>query len=142
MSNKVYLLDSNIVIKIWREYPDLFNDIKNHGRIDFKISHNVAGELSKKEFKNVDGVPVLTNKFIELLDHIISEDFCKIKGDYRPFYSIDGNKISRNDYELICICESNEKYILVTEDKKLFDSGKVLLGNSKIIGFDEFLNVI
>ncbi|WP_315120640.1 hypothetical protein [uncultured Clostridium sp.] len=140
MINKVYILDSNIIIKIWNECPEILEDMERAEGIDFKISHNVAGELSQKEFKDFNGVPVLTNKFIELLDHIISEDYCKIQDEYKLFYTIDGNKISRNDYELICICQNNENYILVTEDKRLFNSGRFLLGFSKIIGFNEFLD--
>lgn len=142
MGNKVYLLDSNIVIKMWRESPNCFEDIKKEGRFNFRISHNVAGELSKKEFKDFNGVPILTEKFIELLDYILSEDECKIVGGYKPFYSIDGNKISRNDYELICICQNNESYILVTEDKRLFHSAITILGPSKVLNYEEFIETI
>ncbi|MEW9096952.1 MAG: hypothetical protein AB2417_17890 [Clostridiaceae bacterium] len=141
MINKVYILDSNIIIKIWNEYPDILEDIEKADGIDFKISNNVAGELSQKEFKDFNGVPVLTNKFMKLLDHIIDENSYGLQCEIdKPFYSIEGNKISKNDYELICICQNNENYILVTEDKRLFNSGRFLLENSKIIGFNEFLD--
>ncbi|MBU5483804.1 hypothetical protein KQI86_05630 [Clostridium sp. MSJ-11] len=141
MINKVYILDSNIIIKIWNECPEILENIEKAEGIDFKISNNVAGELSQKEFKDFNGVPVLTNKFMKLLDHIIDENSYGLQCEIdKPFYSIEGNKISKNDYELICICQNNENYILVTEDKRLFNSGRFLLENSKIIGFNEFLD--
>ncbi|MCY6372225.1 hypothetical protein [Clostridium ganghwense] len=150
MVNKEYLLDTNIVIKIWNEYPDLFEAMEGNDEIDFKIYHHIAAELSIKEFREVNGVPVLTDKFLKLLGHIINEDavdfaeICKpnvcIKHDVnKHMYSINGNKLSRNDYNLICICENYKQYTLVTQDKKMVNSAKIILDHSRVLTFNEFL---
>ena len=151
MVNKEYLLDANIVIKIWNEYPNLFEAIEKNQQIDYGIYHHIAAELSIKEFKDINGVPVLSDKFLKLLGHIINEDavgtteICKanvsIKHDYNKLiYYINGNKLSRNDYNLICICENNKQYTLVTEDKKILNSGKLILHHSKVFTFNDFLS--
>ena len=150
MVNKEYLLDTNIVIKIWNEYPKLFETIEKNQEIDFGIYHHIAAELSIKEFREVNGVPVLSDKFLKLLDHIINEDvvgsteICKpnisIKHDpNKLIYYINGNKLSRNDYNLICICENNKQYTLVTEDKKILNSAKSILPHSRVLSFNDFL---
>lgn len=149
MENKKYLLDANIVIKIWNECSDVIKAMEDAEGIDFKISQHVAGELSAKEFKEFNGVPVLTNKFLKLLNHIIEENGFNIKGnlssnadiryDYKKnIYYINENKLSKNDYELICIC-NNKEYTLVTNDKKIQRSAKIILGNVSVLSFDEFI---
>ncbi|MCM1991784.1 hypothetical protein [Oceanirhabdus seepicola] len=151
MINKEYLLDTNIVIKIWNEYPQLFEDIEKNQEVDFGIYHHIAAELSIKEFRKVNGVPVLSDKFLKLLGHIINEEAVGTTEIYKPnisikhddnklIYYINGNKLSRNDYNLICICENNKQYILVTEDKKMFNSAKIILSASRVLCFNEFLS--
>ena len=150
MVNKEYLLDTNVVIKIWKEYPSSFKDIEKHESIDFKIYHHIAAELYIKEVREFDGAPVLTDKFIQLLNHIINEDEIKLSEIYKPnvsikydpnkhIYFINGNKLSRNDYNLICICENYKQYTLVTEDKKILNSSKIILDPSRVLTFNEFL---
>lgn len=150
MVNKEYLLDTNIIIKTWNEYPSLFEDIERSEGIDFKIYHHIAAELSIKEFREINGVPVLTDKFLKLLGHIINEDavssaeICKpnicIKHDAtKHIYTINGNKLSQNDYNLICICENYKQYTLVTEDKRMINSAKIILDPSRVLTFNEFL---
>ncbi|SFB02360.1 hypothetical protein [Clostridium frigidicarnis] len=150
MVNKEYLLDTNIVIKVWQQYPSLFQDIESQESIDFKIYHSIAKELYIKEVRQFHAVPVLTDKFIKLLDHIINEDEIKFSEIYKPnvsikydsnkqIYYINGNKLSTNDYKLICICENYKQYTLVTEDKKMLNSVKIILDPSRVLTFNEFL---
>lgn len=149
MIKKVYLLDTNIVIKIWREYPNLLDEIEKSEEADYKIHQDIAGELCKKEFKEINGTPILSDRFIRLLDHIINDEnnsstetntdnqFIK----YNPntsMYFVNGNKISVNDYSLIRICKKYRNYILVTEDRKMINSGKDILEPSKVLTFKEF----
>ncbi|WP_097028097.1 hypothetical protein [Clostridium peptidivorans] len=149
MENKKYLLDANIIIKIWNECSYIIKAIEDAEGVDFKISKHIAGELSTKEFKEFNGVPVLTNKFLKLLDHIIESNSCSIKEnlssnvdiryDYKKnIYYINENKLSKNDYELICIC-NNKEYTLVTDDKKIQRSAKIILGNDSVLSFYEFI---
>lgn len=149
MEDKEYLLDANIIIKLWKKCPQVIDAIKSTENIDFKVSKHIAGELSTKEFKEFNGVPVLTNKFLKLLDHIIEASSCNIKENLIPnvdirydykknIYYINENKLSKNDYELICICNNGE-YTLVTDDKKIQRGAKIILGNTSVLSFDEFI---
>lgn len=150
MVNKEYLLDANIIINIWKLCPELFEDIEKAEGIDFKISRHIAEELSIKEFTQYNGVPVLTDKFLGLLDHIIDVDITNfseayntnehVKHEYKKnIFIIDDNKISKNDFILIYACEKNEKYTLVTEDKRLFNSAKFILEPSRVLTFQQFI---
>ncbi len=146
---KEYLLDTNIVINIWNKYPKLFDSMESAKEIDFKISQDISIELSKKEFAKHNGIPVLTDKFLKLLNHIIDNEeseFENCKFNYpikhninKSIYYIDENKLSRTDFNLLCICKSHENYILVTEDKKILSSAKIILPPSKTLNFNEFI---
>ncbi|CAH2214115.1 PIN domain-containing protein [Tepidibacter aestuarii] len=150
MVDKEYLLDTNVVIKIWNEYPCLFQAIERHEGIDFKIYHHIAAELSIKESRQFNGVSVLTDRFIKLLGHIINEDVVRLAQIHKPnicikydsnkhIYSINANKLSINDYSLIRICENHKQYTLVTQDKKIINSAKIILDPSRVLTFNEFL---
>lgn len=152
MPIKQYLLDANIVIKLWNEYPKLLEYMEVSQKIDFKISKDISIELSKKEFAKHNGVPILTDKFLKLLNHIIENEVSDLN-DYnfninikhtanKNIYYVDDNKLSKSDFNLICICKTNEQYTLVTEDKKLLNSAKLLLNSSKVLTFDEFIEEI
>jgi len=148
---KEYLLDTNIVIKVWNKYPTLLDTIENIEYIDFKISEDIAGELSVKEYAKFNEDFVLSTKFLKLLGHIIKNigpncteeslqnDYIKYEQD-KNIYFVNGNKISINDYSLINICENNKNYILVTDDKKLIRSAKIILNSERILNFQEFLD--
>jgi len=148
---KEYLLDTNIIIKVWNKYPTLLDTIESIKLIDFKISEDIAGELSIKEYVKFNENFVLSNKFLKLLGHIIKSDEYSSNEEYlaREFikyeqnknvYLVNGDKISINDYSLIDICEKNENYILVTDDKKLIRSAKTILNSSRALSFQEFLD--
>ena len=148
---KEYLLDTNIVIKVWNKYPTLLDVMENIKSIDFKISEDIAGELSVKEYVKFNENFVLSNKFLKLLGHIITNNepssaeeclglnFIKYEQN-KNIYLVNGDKISINDYSLIDICEKNKNYILVSDDKKLIRSAKIILGSSRSLSFQEFLD--
>ena len=148
---KEYLLDTNIVIKMWNKYPALLDTIENIKSVDFKISEDIAGELSVKEYVKFNEDFVLSNKFLKLLGHIIpndetsftdgciTSDFIKYEKN-KNIFLVNGDKISVNDYSLIDICKNNKDYILVTDDKKLIRSAKIILDSSRALTFPEFLN--
>lgn len=141
--SKKYLLDANIVIKIWNEYPQLLNVIEDTDDIDYKIPQNIAGELSIKEFKDINGIPVLTDRFLKLLGHIIDNDGSALSKDYeKNMYISNANKISVNDYSLIQICENNKEYILVTEDKRILQNAMNILEPYRVLNFNEFIENI
>ena len=148
---KEYLLDTNIVIKVWNKYPTLLDTIENIETIDFKISEDIAGELSVKEYIEFNEDFVLSNKFLKLLGHIItnkdpilkqdqmSSDFIKYEQN-KNIYLSNGDKISINDFSLIDICEKNKEYILVTDDKKIIRSARTILDSSRVLNFQQFLD--
>ncbi|MGH4051306.1 MAG: hypothetical protein ACREVX_08125 [Clostridium sp.] len=148
---KEYLLDTNIIIKVWNKYPTLLDTIESIKFIDFKISEDIAGELSVKEYVKFNENFVLSNKFLKLLGHIITNDEPSSTQEYlgrefikyeqnKNIYLTHGDKISINDYSLIDICEKNDNYILVTDDKKLIRSAKIILNSSRALSFQEFLD--
>ncbi len=148
---KEYLLDTNIVIHVWNKYPTLLDTIENIEWVDFKISEDIAGELSVKEYAKFNEDFVLSNKFLKLLGHIITNNSLNFTGDSidsnpikyeknKNIYFVNGVKISINDYSLINICEKNKDYTLVTEDKKMLSTAKIILDSSRVLNFQQFLN--
>lgn len=150
MEVKEYLLDSNIVIRLWERYPELLDKIDAAEGIDYKISRNIAGELSVKEYRALDGVPVLSEKFLKLINHIIEvdtyiseqehENIDIIKRDPRKnIYYVNENKLSSNDFKLLALCKRYNNYILVTEDKKIYNSAILILGQSRVLNLEDFI---
>ncbi len=150
MMRKEYLLDTNIVIKVWNKYPTLLDTIENIEYIDFKISEDIAGELSVKEYVKFNKDFVLSNKFLKLLTHIITDkgpsstegrmasDFIKYEQN-KKIYFANGDKVSINDYSLIDICQNNKSYILVSDDKKIIRNARTILDYSRVLNFEEFI---
>lgn len=151
MPDREYLLDANIVIKLWKRHPNLLDKIDEVKGINYKITKNIAGELSTKEYRDYNGVPILTDKFMRLLDHIIEieesifqtglgeEAVVKYDANKKIYY-INDNKLSVNDYSLIALCRKYEQYTLVTEDKQIFSSAGSILGSSRVLDFNGFIN--
>lgn len=150
MKEREYLLDANIIIRIWRAYPYLLDKIDAFNGVDYRISKDIAGELSAKEYRNYNGMPVLTDKFMKLLDHVIelddiSEDYksdvsAMIKYDSnKKIYYFNENKLSISDFKLIMLCEKFDKFVLVTEDKKIYNSAQILLGKPRVLNFEAFI---
>ena len=151
MIYKKYLLDANIVIQVWNKYPKLLDIIENVEGMDFKISEDIAGELSIKEYTTFNKDFVLSDKFMKLLPHIIvngdsSSTKGQLPGNFIKYtqnenvYFVNGDKISINDYSLIDICKKDREYTLVTDDKKMLRSAAAILDSSKILNFQQFLN--
>jgi hypothetical protein len=148
---KEYLLDANIVIKVWNKYPSLLDAIENTEFIDFKISQDIAGELSVKEYIKFNKDFVLSTKFMKLLGHIITDssasynertienNFIKYENNKNIYFN-NGDKISINDYSLINLCEINEDYTLVTEDKRMMRNAKIILESTRVLNFEQFLD--
>jgi predicted nucleic acid-binding protein len=148
---KEYLLDANIVIKVWSKYPGLLDVIETTDYIDFKISQDIAGELSVKEYIKFNKDYVLSTKFLKLLSHIITNtsasyteqaiesDLIKYEKNKNIYFN-NGDKISINDYSLINLCEKNEDYTLVTEDKRMMRNAKIILDSSRVLNFEQFLD--
>ncbi|NRZ82604.1 putative nucleic acid-binding protein [Clostridium beijerinckii] len=83
-----YLLDTNVVIGLWKQYPSIINKLIEDEKII--ILKEVSEELVVKERKEYKGQQVLSERFCKLLFSIIEinksnleEFFIKIK--YKVF---------------------------------------------------------
>lgn len=136
-----YLLDTNVIIGLWKQYPFVMNKLIEDENI--KIIKEVGQELVVKEKKKYKGRQVLSERFCKLLTFINEVDRRGIEEFYSMIdikyskkgnaYFDDKNKLSENDLLLLYTCYLDKNIILVTEDKCLFNSAYYLLGKEKVI---------
>jgi predicted nucleic acid-binding protein len=136
-----YLLDTNVVIGLWKDYPYVIDKLIKDEQI--KILKEVSQELVIKEKKKYKRQEILSERFCKLLLFIIEVDKKNIKEFYSMLdikYSKNGNayfdgteKLSENDLLLLYTCFLDNNLILVTEDKYLFKTADHILGNNKVI---------
>ena len=119
-----YILDTNVIIKLWNK--EEFNDILQENEII--IIDEILKELAKKERMLFNGELIMSERFMKLipyrieLDNIMAENFIKeinfdhIKGE---FYYYNGKKISKNDLLLTVVLKEKCEFSLVTEDFNL-----------------------
>ncbi|MFW2491816.1 DUF4411 family protein [Clostridium chromiireducens] len=142
-----YLLDTNVVIGLWKRYSCVVDKLIQDKRI--KILREVAEELAVKERKKYKGQEVLSEKFCKLLLFTIEIDKTNIKEFYAMIdikyskkgnaYFHDTNKLSENDLLLLYTCYLNDNLILVTEDKYLFNAAENILGKDRIISLNTLI---
>jgi len=70
---KTYILDTNIVIKIWRVAPYLFDLLDNNQQINYKITNDSIVELTKGCGELEQFFPKVSDKYKKILKHIISQ---------------------------------------------------------------------
>ena len=125
-----YILDTNVIIKLWNKEETIFNDILKGNEII--IIDKILKELAKKERMLFKGE----------LDNIMAENFIKeinfehIKGE---FYYYNGKKISKNDLLLIVVLKEKCKFSLITEDLNLSYIAKELLGENRVLNIKDIL---
>ncbi|GKX66644.1 hypothetical protein [Inconstantimicrobium mannanitabidum] len=137
---KKYLLDTNIVIGLWRKYQYVMDKLIQDKKI--KILKEVCEELVVKERRQFRGQQVLSERFCKLLLFDMEVD----RKNISEFYSLldikyskrgntyfDKNKLSENDLLLLYSCYFDDDLILVTEDKYLLNAAKVVLGEDKVL---------
>ena len=137
---KQYLLDANVVIGLWKQYPFFIDKLLEQKKI--KILKEVSQELVVKERREYKGQQILSERFCKLLLFIIEVD----RGNIEKFYSMldikhsklgntyyNANKLSENDLLLLYTCYLDNNLVLVTEDKYLFNASKFILGDERVI---------
>lgn len=136
-----YLLDTNVVIGLWKEYPFIIDKLIEDERI--KILKEISEELVVKERRKYKRQQVLSERFCRLLPFIVEVE----KMDVEEFYSNieikysksgnayfdDTNKLSKNDLLLLYACYLDSKLILVTEDKYLLNAANNILGKERVM---------
>jgi predicted nucleic acid-binding protein len=138
---KQYLLDTNVVIGLWKQYPFFIDKLIGEGKI--KILKEVSQELVVKERREYKGQQILSERFCKLLLFIIEVDRKSIKEFYSMLdikyskkgnaYFHDTNKLSENDLLLLYTCYLDSNLVLVTEDKRLFNTANHILGKDRVI---------
>ncbi|PWX48357.1 hypothetical protein [Clostridium perfringens] len=141
-----YILDTNVIIKLWNKEETIFNDILQENEII--IIDEILKELAKKERMLFKGELIMSERFMNLipyrieLDNIMAENFIKeinfdhIKGE---FYYYNGKKISKNDLLLIVALKEKCEFSLVTEDFNLSYITKELLGENRVLNIKDIL---
>lgn len=141
-----YILDTNVIIKLWNKEETIFNDILQENEII--IIDEILKELAKKERMLFNGELIMSERFMKLipyrieLDNIMAENFIKeinfdhIKGE---FYYYNGKKISKNDLLLIVVLKEKCEFSLVTEDFNLSYIAKELLGEKRVLNIKDIL---
>ncbi|MEN8078353.1 PIN domain-containing protein [Clostridioides difficile] len=140
-----YLLDTNIIINLWREDEKLLNKLLKEDSL--VILKEVLEELSIKETKEYRRREVLSERFCKLLPYSIEVEKENISGFYMIFdYETEGkfekNNLSQNDLLELYACYINEELKLVTEDKELFDIAKHILGENRVLSIIELKDII
>ena len=116
-----YLLDTNIVIKLWNDNSMLLGKLIEKNKV--VILKEVLEELSIKEKKIYRRQEILSERFCKLLPCSI-----EVKNSYLSgFFMI-------YDYEIKGRFENNtdESLTLITEDKELFNIANYILGENRV----------
>lgn len=138
---KEYLLDTNVVIGLWKQYPFVIDRLIEDRKI--KILEAVSQELIVKERQEYKGQQVLSERFCKLLPFIVEVNN---EENIKEFYSMlhikysqkgnayfNKNKLSENDLFLLYTCYVDHNLILVTEDKYIFNAAKIILGEERVM---------
>ena len=142
---KKYLLDTNIIIKLWDKKDDKSLDkLLKENKI--LILREVLDELSIKETKEYRRKEVLSERFCKLLPYSIEVEKENISGfymifDYKTKDKFNSNNLSQNDLLQVYACYINADLNLVTEDKELFNIAKYILGNNRVLSMNELINL-
>lgn len=136
-----YLMDTNVVIYLWKHCPNVINELIKDTKV--KILEEISQELALKEIQEYNGQHVLSERFCNLLPLIIKVDKKDIKEFYVSLnikhskkgnaYYNDTEKLSENDLILLYTCCIYDDLILVTEDKYLFNTAIHVLGEGRVI---------
>jgi predicted nucleic acid-binding protein len=136
-----YLLDTNVVIGLWKHYPSVIEKLIEDEKI--VILKEVSQELVVKERKEYKGQQVLSERFCKLLLFMIEVDRKNIEEFYSILdikYSKKGNaylnginKLSQNDLLLLYSCYIDNNLMLVTEDKYLFNTANHILAKNRVM---------
>lgn len=146
---KEYLLDTNVIIGLWKQYPFVINKLIEERKI--KILEGISQELVIKERREYNGVQILSERFCKLLPFVIEVERAEIKEFYSMLnikYSQKGNtyfntdKLSENDLLLLYTCYLDNNLILVTEDKYIFHAANIILGKERVLGLKMLIEIV
>ena len=139
---KKYLLDTNIIIKLWDVNDKSLDKLLKENKV--VILNEVLNELSIKERREYRRKEVLSERFCRLLPYSIEVEKENISGFYMIFDceingKFDSNNLSENDLLQLYACYINEELTLVTEDKMLYEVSKYILGENRALSLSDIL---
>lgn len=143
-----YVLDTNIIIRVWDECPDVLTGIEAAPDMDFLVTTGALQELSDGEPGHF--FPKMSPKFQRLIKHLVNTNEFAGGKKYKEnrFPVLDGddvrvviaNKVSSVDHGEINVCQNNADSKLVTEDGKIQKSARLVLGESRVLAYDDFIS--
>ena len=141
---KKYLLDTNIIIKLWNLNEKSLDKILKENKVF--ILREVLNELSVKETKEYRRKEVLSERFCNLLPYSMEVEKEDISGFYMIFdYKIkdkfNSSNLSQNDLLQLYACYVNDDLNLVTEDKELFNIAKYILGDNRVLSLEQIKDI-
>ena len=141
---KKYLLDTNIIIKLWERDNKSLDKLLKENKV--LILREVLNELSIKETKEYKRKEVLSERFCKILPYSMEVEKENVSGfymifDYKTKDKISSNNLSQNDLLQLYACYINDEVNLVTEDKELFNIAKYILGDDRVLETKELINL-
>ena len=141
---KKYLLDSNIIINLWKKDEKTLNKLIKQNKL--LILEEVLKELSVKEAKIYRSKELLSERFCELLPFALKINKQDISGfyfilDYTIKEKFKNNNLSENDFLQLFACYINKNLILVTEDKALLEIGGCIVKKERLISLSDLYNI-
>ena len=135
-----YLLDTNIIVNLWDSDAVMLENLLIKDKV--RIVNEVLSELSIKETKLYRRKEVLSERFCKLLNFCIDIEEGNLSGFYTIFDcevkdKYEKNNLSRNDLLQIYSAYTDENLILVTEDKELYNIGKYILDEDRVMNLKE-----
>ena len=136
---KKYLLDSNIIINLWKKDEKTLNKLIKQNKL-------LILEEVLKEAKIYRSKEVLSERFCELLPFALKINKQDISGfyfilDYTIKEKFKNNNLSENDFLQLFACYINKNLILVTEDKALLEIGGCIVKKERVISLSDFYNI-
>ena len=147
---ETFVLDTNVVIRVWAERPQLFDAIEQTPGLDYRVMNDVVLELLKKDSNEF--FPQMSPRYQQLVRHLVHSPgslsekpfkenrFLTQQGD--DIEVVIGNKVSATDFLQVLLCQNNSTFILVTEDTKVLKSAKRVLPESRVLNYEAFLEAL
>ena len=142
-----YVLDVNIVIKLWNDNPDVLDLIELHQDSDFIVTNEVLLELVNGEVDQF--CPEMSPRYIKIVKHMRNSGYAGEGGRTKtPFlikviegkpHGLSGNRIAYIDLSTIMFCQNNPAYYLVTSDGKMIKSAIKVLEKDHVLNYNDFI---
>ena len=147
---ETFVLDANIVIKVWAERPQIFDAIEQTSELDCRVMNDVVLELLEKD--GTEFFPEMSPRYQQLMRHLVHSPGFLPEKPYKEnrFLSkqrddikvVIANKVSSTDFLQVLLCQNNPEFMLVTEDTKVLKSAKRVLPESRVLDYKRFLDAL